>query len=216
MAKTTRTPRTRRTRAEVQQELAEVEREAAAARESSDPKAVESAHHHEAEIRQAVEGVSVEGAVKTIASLNLEVSKALAELSEKLVGEVTHLATVREAVALERAELDRLHKIDVAATARRRSGSRPTPRPSAPAGKRSGKPPSAPARSKPRSRRSSGHARSRTTSTALSSSASEPRTSTPKSCARATRPTERSRKRSPRAGSRVRPCSRSKKRSWPA
>jgi len=49
--------------------------------------------------------------------LGLEISKALGELSTKLVEEVEQLSAVREAVNLERAELERLHKIDVAATA---------------------------------------------------------------------------------------------------
>ncbi len=39
------------------------------------------------------------------------------ELSEKLTAEVDLLARVREAVELERQELKRLHKIDIAATA---------------------------------------------------------------------------------------------------
>ena len=38
-------------------------------------------------------------------------------MSDNLIAEVQRLAIVREAVALERAELERLHKIDVAATA---------------------------------------------------------------------------------------------------
>ncbi len=49
--------------------------------------------------------------------MGLEISKALAELSAKLVEEVERLSAVREAVGLERVELERLHKIDVAATA---------------------------------------------------------------------------------------------------
>jgi hypothetical protein len=55
--------------------------------------------------------------VGEISNLGLEVSKSLASLSDKLVQEVNRLATVREAVTLEQKELERLHKIDVAATA---------------------------------------------------------------------------------------------------
>jgi len=72
---------------------------------------------HEAEIRQAVDGVTVESVVDELSKLGLEVSKALSEVSAKLTAEVHQLAAVREAVAIERAELERLHKIDVAATA---------------------------------------------------------------------------------------------------
>ena len=52
-----------------------------------------------------------------ISNLGLEVSKSLAALSDQLVQEVNRLATVREAVTLEQKELERLHRIDVAATA---------------------------------------------------------------------------------------------------
>jgi hypothetical protein len=55
--------------------------------------------------------------VEKISGLGLEVSKSLSDLSEKLVQEVNRLAAVREAVALEQKEIERLHKIDVAATA---------------------------------------------------------------------------------------------------
>jgi hypothetical protein len=55
--------------------------------------------------------------VERISGLGIEVSKSLAGVSEKLMQEVQLLASVREAVALERRELERLHKIDIAATA---------------------------------------------------------------------------------------------------
>jgi len=51
-----------------------------------------------------------------IAALNGEVSRTLLELSEKLTAEVDLLARVREAVAFEQQDLERLHKIDIAAT----------------------------------------------------------------------------------------------------
>ena len=47
----------------------------------------------------------------------MEISKALAEISGKLVSEVERLTSIREAVALQTKELERLHKIDIAATA---------------------------------------------------------------------------------------------------
>ena len=59
----------------------------------------------------------MEGVVQRISGLGLEISKSLSDLSGKLVEEVERLSTVREAVNLERDELERLHKIDVAATA---------------------------------------------------------------------------------------------------
>jgi colicin import membrane protein len=69
-----------------------------------------------AEVRQSVESVSVDSVAQRISSLNGEVSRTLLELSEKLTAEVDLLTHVREAVALERQELERLHKIDIAAT----------------------------------------------------------------------------------------------------
>ena len=118
MPKSTKPPvRATRAKAEVQQEFTGIRREAEAARESADPKAEEAARLRAAEVRHAVEGNTVEGVVQRVSGLGLEISKALADVSAKLVEEVERLSAVREAVNLERAELERLHKIDVAATA---------------------------------------------------------------------------------------------------
>ena len=110
-------PRAKRAKAEIQQEFSAIQDEIQAARESADAKADELARHKEGEVRQAVDGVSVDGVVEQISRLGLEISRALSGISEKLVDEVNRLATVRLAADLERQELDRLHKIDVAATA---------------------------------------------------------------------------------------------------
>jgi len=110
-------PRPKRSKAEVQKEFAEISREVEASAESADVKANELARAKEAEARQEVEGITVDGVVGRISGLGLEVSRALAGLSEKLVQEVSRLASVREAVELEKRELERLHKIDVAAAA---------------------------------------------------------------------------------------------------
>ena len=118
MPKITKPPvRAKRPKTEVQEEFAEIRRETETARESADAKAAEAARLRAAEVRQTVDGTTVEGVVQGISGLGLEISKALADVSAKLVREVEQLSTVREAVGLERAELERLHKIDVAATA---------------------------------------------------------------------------------------------------
>ena len=118
MAKTTKvTARPKRSKAEVEEEFAEIREDVTAAREASSAKAEEQLTLREAEVRQAVSGLSMEGVVEKISGLGLEVSKSLSDLSEKLVQEVNRLAAVREAVALEQKEIERLHKIDVAATA---------------------------------------------------------------------------------------------------
>lgn len=117
-AKVTKPPvRARRGKAEVQKEFEAIREEAERAREAPDAKGAESARLREAEVRQSVAEVTVEGVVQRISSLGLEVSKSLSDLSGKLTEEVQLLASVREAVDLERKELERLHKIDVAATA---------------------------------------------------------------------------------------------------
>jgi len=116
--KATRAPaRGRRTKADVQQEFEQIREQVETEREAADAKAEEAARLREGEVRQAVGGVTVDGVVQKISSLGLEVSRALAGVSEQLAGEVKLLASVRDAVALEQKELERLHKIDIAATA---------------------------------------------------------------------------------------------------
>jgi len=118
MAKTTKVvARPKRTKAETEQEFSEIQDELTASRETSEPKAEAAQKAREIEIRGSVQGLSVEAVVGEISNLGLEVSKSLAGLSDRLVQEVNRLETVREAVALEQKELERLHKIDVAATA---------------------------------------------------------------------------------------------------
>jgi colicin import membrane protein len=118
MAKVTKpAARPKKSREEVEQEFETVRQEVAAARESLDRKAEEFSKAKELEVRQTVEGITMEGVVHRISDLSLEISKALAGISDKLVGEVNVLASVREAVVLEQKELERLHKIDVATTA---------------------------------------------------------------------------------------------------
>ncbi len=117
-AKTTKTAaRPRKSKAEVQQEFENIREQVEAAHEAADAKAAEAARIRETEVRQAVDGVTVETVVQRISGLGLEISRSLSDISAKLVEEVNLLAGVREAVALERKELERMHKIDVAATA---------------------------------------------------------------------------------------------------
>ncbi len=117
MAKAAATARQRRSKADVQQDFLKIREEVAATREARNAKAEEAANLQESEVRQAVDVLSIEGVAQGISALSIQISKALASVSDDLIAEVQRLATVREAVALERAELERLHKIDVAATA---------------------------------------------------------------------------------------------------
>jgi hypothetical protein len=109
--------RARRPKAEVQREFDDIQQEVDQAKEAADTKGDEAAKLHETEVRQAVESITVDSVVQKISGLGLEVGKALSDISTKLALEVQTLASVREAVTLERGELERLHKIDIAATA---------------------------------------------------------------------------------------------------
>jgi colicin import membrane protein len=118
MAKLTKSPlRAKRPRAEVQEEFSTIREEVETARQTAEPKREEPLRQQEADARGAVEGISVDGVVQHVSGLGLEISKALSELSAKLVEEVNRLASVRQAVELEQKELQRLHKIDIGATA---------------------------------------------------------------------------------------------------
>lgn len=109
--------RAKRSKPELEKEFSKITEEVAQEKESTSPKTEELFRHREMEIRNAVEEISVEGVVQKLSSLGLEISKSLTELSEKLVQEVERLTSARQAVSLETRELERLHKIDIAATA---------------------------------------------------------------------------------------------------
>ncbi len=108
--------RTRRPRAEVEREFEKLVEDEEKAQAASSPKTADLARLHEQETRQGVEGISIESVVQKISGLGIDISKSLTGLSAKLAAEVERLTTLREAVALETRELERLHKIDIAAT----------------------------------------------------------------------------------------------------
>jgi hypothetical protein len=109
--------RAKRTKPEVEKEFDRIAEEVSEQRRNADTKAAELAKLREAEIRESVDGISVEGVVQSLSRLGLEISKSLADISAKLVAEVERLTSIREAVSLEQKELERLHKLDIAATA---------------------------------------------------------------------------------------------------
>jgi len=109
--------RARKSKTEIRDEFENIRERIESARETTNPKTEEAARVRENDVRQAVEELSVETVVKSISGLGLEISRSLSNVSAKLVEEVELLASVREAVALERKELDRLHNIDTVATA---------------------------------------------------------------------------------------------------
>ncbi len=107
-------PRTRRSKEEVAKEYSKIATEVSELRGAAGAKAAELDRARGADVRRSVEGLSVESVVQKINAVNLEISKSLSELSQKLVAEVENLKNVREAVNLETKDLERLHKIDIA------------------------------------------------------------------------------------------------------
>jgi colicin import membrane protein len=108
--------RPKKSKPETVEEFEQIAEEMAAAREMRDVKSDAAERARDIQIKTAIDGISVDDVVRKLSGLGLEVSRALADISEKLADEVRLLAVVREAVALERRELEDLHKIDIAAT----------------------------------------------------------------------------------------------------
>lgn len=107
----------KRSKAETKREFEEIVEDVTAAKEASTAKAEAIVKQKEQDILQAVQDLTVEGVVQGITQLNLEMSRFLSGLSDRLGRELNVLVAVREAIALEQAELERLHKIDIATTA---------------------------------------------------------------------------------------------------
>ncbi len=114
---TTKTTRGRRSKAEIQQTLDNIMQDAAEEQKSQSSNAKAAEKINEEEIHASVEHVNIETIMTGITTLNSEISKVFADVSSKMTLEVHLLHQLREAVKLERKELEKLHQIDVAATA---------------------------------------------------------------------------------------------------
>lgn len=119
MAATTKpkTTRTKRAKAEVQEEFETIKEEVSEASSYSSSKADEVLKQREAEICESVKDLAIDGILRKFADLNGDISKTLSTLSEKMISEVNLLSNLRQAVAIETRELEKLHKLDVAQTA---------------------------------------------------------------------------------------------------
>lgn len=106
-----KTSRVRRTKAEIQEEFDLLSKEQ---KVELSEKSDEALKREEASIREAVQDVDADTVVRKITELNLEVSKNFGTIAEKLVAEVRLLSQLRQAVALEKEELERFHKKDIA------------------------------------------------------------------------------------------------------
>jgi hypothetical protein len=114
-AKLTRA-RPRKSRVETEEAFSALEKEVSE-QEPIDATADEHEKRRRDELRQSVEAITVEVVTQRIAGLSVDVTRALGQVSEQLLGQVHELEGLREAVALEKEELERLHQVDVATTA---------------------------------------------------------------------------------------------------
>lgn len=109
--------RGRRPKADVQEEFENLVAESQSQREGSTSKLEELRKIQEQSTRDAVQDVTAEGIVRRLADLNIDISKALSGISDKMMIEVKSLSRLHEAIAIEAEELRRLHKLDIAQTA---------------------------------------------------------------------------------------------------
>ncbi len=108
--------RAKRSKTEVEQEFSAIAEQVANEKSSSSLKNEMLSQIQEAEVRVAVSEITVEIIAKKLSDLNVEISRTLSGLGEKMNAEVGILRSLKEAVALESKDLNRLHGIDIAAT----------------------------------------------------------------------------------------------------
>ncbi|HEX4840516.1 MAG TPA: hypothetical protein VFU89_08760 [Rhabdochlamydiaceae bacterium] len=112
-----KTVRNRRTKSEIQQEFEAIAEEAEKDKALVSSRETIAHQMQEAAIRHAVSDITVEAIIRKMSDLGSEISKALGNLSDKLVGEVHLLHQVKNAIIIENEHLQKLHKIDVTAAA---------------------------------------------------------------------------------------------------
>jgi len=108
--------RAKRSKMEVEQEFSVLAEQAAHDKSGSSPKNEMATQIQDAEVRAAVSEISVEVIAKKLSDLNIEISRTLSGLGEKMNTEVGLLRSLKEAVVLESKDLQRLHGIDIATT----------------------------------------------------------------------------------------------------
>jgi len=109
--------RGRRSKAEIQQEFDLLARAECSEKTYSNPKEEELIRSQEQDLINSVQSVSSDEIIRKFADLNIEISKTIGFLSDKLVTEINYLNKLRQVAELEKKEIERLHKIDVAQTA---------------------------------------------------------------------------------------------------
>lgn len=108
--------RTKRSKTDVEQEFVRLEETIINEKGLRSAKLEMAAQIQEAEIRTAVSEITVEVISKKLSDLNIEISRTLSNLSEKMITEMNLLQSLKSAVKLESKELQQLHGIDIAAT----------------------------------------------------------------------------------------------------
>lgn len=108
--------RAKRSKMEVEQEFSVLAEQAARDKSGSSSKNEMATQIQDAEVRAAVSEISVEVIAKKLSDLNIEISRTLSGLGEKMNAEVGLLRSLKEAVLLESKDLQRLHGIDIATT----------------------------------------------------------------------------------------------------
>lgn len=111
-----KSPRTKKTKAEVEQEFTQLAENVNRTQSMETSKSTLIEQIREGEIRSAVSEITVEIISKKLSDLTVEISRSLSGLSEKMIQEVQLLCTLKEAVSIESKEMQRLHGLDVAAT----------------------------------------------------------------------------------------------------
>lgn len=109
--------RGRRSKAEIQQEFDILVEAESTEKSYSNPKEEELLRNQEKDLISSVQNVSSDEIIRKFADLNIEISKTIGILSDKLVTEIDYLTKLRQVAELEKKEIERLHKIDVAQTA---------------------------------------------------------------------------------------------------
>jgi tetratricopeptide (TPR) repeat protein len=112
-----RASRTRRTKAEIQEEFESIREEVSETNAYVSSKEDEILKQKESQVCESVKDVAMEGILRKFADLGGDISKTLTSLSEKIISEVNLLSNLRQAVSIEARELENLHKIDIAQTA---------------------------------------------------------------------------------------------------
>lgn len=109
--------RGRRSKAEVQQEFDLLSQAESNEKTYSNPKEEELLRHQEQDLINSTQNISSDEIIRKFADLNIEISKTIGSLSDKIATEINYLSKLRQVAELEKKEIERLHKIDVAQTA---------------------------------------------------------------------------------------------------